>query len=275
MNLPLTQLNGEDRTFGGNQLFIDLIPKNCWFSSIRAVIHRKDWDTVRKYIYERANYTCECCGVNTKEDDTNGRIEAHERWHYNENTKTQKLIRIISLCQQCHQVTHFGLAQIRCKGEEAKQHLMKVRNINSVEAEAHINVAFSLWRKRNEIEWVQDLSLVTSNNIKINTTIDVEENCDNGYICPCGTILRTGKVHNIKQHEMSKKHLSYIKYNNEIIPPQVNDIKVPQLSHFVENMTQIESVLFNQFTDEEKCISYITSEEHMFSYEGDSDDESG
>ena len=56
-------------------------------------------------------------------------MEAHERWSYDEITYTQKLVRIIALCQQCHQTTHIGLAQIKGNGHEAKQHLKKIRDL--------------------------------------------------------------------------------------------------------------------------------------------------
>jgi hypothetical protein len=38
------ELIGEDREFGGNTLFIDLVPSTCWFSNVRSCIHPKDWD---------------------------------------------------------------------------------------------------------------------------------------------------------------------------------------------------------------------------------------
>ena len=67
-------LKGEDRTFGGNKLFIDLIPRSCWFTNVRKFIHNTDWDRVRNHIYNRTNNTCECCGEKCD------RLEAHERW---------------------------------------------------------------------------------------------------------------------------------------------------------------------------------------------------
>ena len=100
-------LKGEDRTYGGNDLFVDLIPTSCWFKNVRSSIHRKDWDRVRKHIYDRVNFICECC------NEHNTRLEAHERWDYDNITKTQKLMRLIALCHKCHEVTHMGLAQIR------------------------------------------------------------------------------------------------------------------------------------------------------------------
>ena len=48
VNRPsITHIEGEDRSFGGNLFFIDLIPYTCWFTSIRSSIMRSDWDQLR------------------------------------------------------------------------------------------------------------------------------------------------------------------------------------------------------------------------------------
>ena len=160
------QLVGEDRTFGGNELFVDLIPSTCWFSNVRHCIHPTDWDRVRNHIYERTQYICECCGVNTK-IDTNSKLEAHERWDYDEVNKVQKLTRIVSLCSNCHQSTHIGMAGINGKRKEAESHLKQVRNFTNDQVNIHITDAFDLWRKRNQYAWKLDITLITNNGIKI------------------------------------------------------------------------------------------------------------
>ena len=70
----------------------------------------------KKKIYERVNYTCECCNFNYKEDNSRGPIEAHESWEYDNVTKTQKLIRFV-FCNKCHLATQYGYAQISGKGK--------------------------------------------------------------------------------------------------------------------------------------------------------------
>jgi hypothetical protein len=49
---------GEDRNYGGNELFVDLIPYSCWFSNVRSCIHITEWNRIRDYIYTRVNYMC-------------------------------------------------------------------------------------------------------------------------------------------------------------------------------------------------------------------------
>jgi|688.fasta_scaffold26518_6 hypothetical protein len=154
-------LVGEDREYGGNNLFVDLIPTSCWFTNVRSSIHQKDWDRVRKHIYQRVNFICECCNINTKE------LEAHERWNYDNITKVQKLKRLVALCHQCHQATHMGLAQIKNKEIEATNHLKKVRNFSENECNLHISNAFNTWKERNKYDWTLDITLITDNGIKI------------------------------------------------------------------------------------------------------------
>ena len=162
-------LTGEDRTYGGNDLFIDLIPQTCWFTNVRYCTDSRDWDRLRNHVYSRVNNTCECCHNKTND------IEAHERWHYDADTKTQKLVRLVALCNMCHTTTHMGLAQIRGKGDEALEHLKQVRNFTQEEVIEHKNQAFQVWRERNEIEWNLDLSLLTDNNIKLSKNVSSEE----------------------------------------------------------------------------------------------------
>jgi hypothetical protein len=47
----LKEIDGEHPTFGGNSLFIDLIPRCCWFSSIRSALVKSDWDRIRYFVY--------------------------------------------------------------------------------------------------------------------------------------------------------------------------------------------------------------------------------
>jgi hypothetical protein len=165
-------LTGEDRSYGGNELFIDLIPRTCWFTNVRYCTDIRDWDRLRDCVYSRVNNTCECCHNKTND------IEAHERWHYDNDTKTQKLVRLVALCKMCHTSTHIGLAGIKGKGSEALEHLKKVRNFTNEEAIEHKKQAFQVWNERNTIEWNLDLSLLTHNGIKLTQNVSPKERVD-------------------------------------------------------------------------------------------------
>jgi hypothetical protein len=167
----------EDRTYGGNNLFVDLIPTTCWFTNVRSCVHPRDWDRLRRYVYERVNYICECCNIDTQK--TNVILEAHERWDYNEETQTQKLVRIVALCHDCHQSTHMGLAGIKGKGIEAREHIKKIRGFTEQDYKKHMSEATEIWKKRSMINWNLDLSLITSNNIKLANIIPDKDDRQN------------------------------------------------------------------------------------------------
>jgi hypothetical protein len=172
-NEPILELIGEDRTFGGNELFVDLIPSTCWFTNVRYCIHPRDWDRVRNFVYERVNYTCECCGIHTKTH--NIQLDAHERWLYDNATHTQKLIRLVALCYDCHQTTHIGLAGIKGKRYEAMKHLQTIRKFTEEECSKHVEEAYEIWRDRCKFEWILDISLIENNNITLSKSLNKTE----------------------------------------------------------------------------------------------------
>jgi hypothetical protein len=94
-------------------------------------------------------------------------LEAHERWIYDEPTGVQTLRRLICLCNQCHTVTHFGLAQIKGQADEALNHLRAVTGMTDQQARAHRSDAFALWRARSTREWVLDLSMLTTGGVTL------------------------------------------------------------------------------------------------------------
>ncbi len=91
---------------------------------------------------------------------------------YDDETHTQKLIRIVALCQACHQTTHIGLAEILGKKYEATKHLQTVRNFTEEECREHIKEAFKIWRDRCKFKWNLDISLIENNNIKLSNKIN-------------------------------------------------------------------------------------------------------
>ncbi len=161
----LGTFTGEDRTFGGNDLFVDLIPRSCWFSNVRTCVRRQDWDVIRQQVYGRAGHRCECCGVAENAAAPATSMEAHERWSYTSQggANVQKLERLVCLCHACHEATHMGLARVKGRESEAVRHLMQVRGWTYEQAHSHISAAFQLWRGRNGSAWDLDLSVITDN----------------------------------------------------------------------------------------------------------------
>ena len=150
--LEVGPLPGEDLSFLGNDLFVDLVPSNCWFTNVRYCVTPFNWRRTRKLVIQRANNQCECCQAPE-------RLEVHERWSY--KYPVQRLERLVCLCRDCHEVTHMGLATLRGRAREAEDHLMKVTGMSQFEADRHIEDAFDLWKKRSGMgPWELDLSIL-------------------------------------------------------------------------------------------------------------------
>lgn len=161
-------LPGEDRYFLGNNLFIDMVPSSCWFTNARSATSKKHWKYLSAAIASRSENTCECC-KNTFERKE---LECHERWYFDESKKTQKLKRLISICNQCHEATHFGFAGVKGRGEHAKQHLMRINGWDNATVDFHVKSSFLLWEMRSSIQWSLDLSIISNAGILINEPND-------------------------------------------------------------------------------------------------------
>jgi len=158
-------LFGEDRFLGAG-LFVDLVPRSCWFTNVRSCVDQTDWERLRRMITRRAAQRCEVCGA-AEDPGAKMWLEAHERWTYNDATRVQRLGRLICLCSACHTVTHFGLAQVRGREEEAYAHLMAVTGMTRAEAREHVEVAFEVWFQLSRIEWTLDLSILTDAGVTV------------------------------------------------------------------------------------------------------------
>lgn len=152
----------EDRTFGGNNLFVDLVPRSCWFTNVRYCVSLEDWERLRHTIYYRVGHVCEACGKFNK-----GNLEAHERWSYDNDAKVQKLERLVALCKECHTATHMGLAKVRGLEAGATAHLKLVTGMDDAQVQRHIQDAYDLWRLRSQVEWHLDLGVLTNSGVKV------------------------------------------------------------------------------------------------------------
>ncbi|MCW2942399.1 MAG: traC [Actinomycetia bacterium] len=109
---------------------------------------------------------CEVCGaVPDRERDV--RLEAHERWDFLETERVQKLMRLICLCNRCHEVTHFGFAQIQGTDQRALAHLMQVTGLSCRDAQDHVQRAFRVWESRSRHNWTLDLAILTDAGVRI------------------------------------------------------------------------------------------------------------
>ena len=108
------------------KLGFELVPDSCWYSNLRSILKPAMWDVVRKTAYAEANGRCMICGRPSK------RLEAHERWSYDEKNAVQKLEEVVAICHDCHSVIHIGRTQLSGDEERAIKHFMKVSTIATV-----------------------------------------------------------------------------------------------------------------------------------------------
>ena len=136
------------------QLTVELVPRGQGGTNLRSELPKKEWDRLRKACYAKAGYRCEICNGKGHRHP----VECHEIWHYDENTKTQRLDGLIALCPPCHQVKHIGRTMAIGKGDKAIRHLMSVNGWTESDAELYLEKVFETWSRRSAEEWSLDIS---------------------------------------------------------------------------------------------------------------------
>ena len=133
------------------KLDFEMVPEECWYSNLRSVLKPADWDKVRKDAYARAKGRCCICGKI-------GRLEAHEKWSYDEENALQTLEDVVALCRNCHEVKHISRTQLVGRGVEAMEHFMKVNRCSQMEYHQALGEANEAYLRRNKIEgWSTDI----------------------------------------------------------------------------------------------------------------------
>ena len=134
------------------KLDFELVPEELWYVNLRSILSQEDWDKVRRDAYKRAGYRCRICGAN-------GRMEAHEKWRYDEKNKLQKLEDVLALCHNCHLVKHIARASLTGDEGVAMTHFMKVNNCSQMDYHSALASANEDHFRRNQIEgWATDVS---------------------------------------------------------------------------------------------------------------------
>jgi len=143
------------------KLTIELVPKTCHFSNVRTCVSTSDWDKIRKISYENAKNKCEICGDTGKNQGHKHNVECHEIWNYDEETLTQKLIGLISLCPKCHMVKHIGRS-IAIGGENiCYRQLAKVNKWTQTQIQNHIVESFDRHKLLSKHQWKLDISILS------------------------------------------------------------------------------------------------------------------
>lgn len=158
-NVPLNferygdSLPGEDRSFGGNSYYADLIPSSAWFVNLRTAIPASQWKELSAYVRHRHQDHCEMCG-------SDKRMEAHERWLFDEKTRKQSLVRIMCLCKMCHLSVHIGVASQLGFREEIENHIFSITGWGKNDLSKHLKDAREKWKTLSRTSWNMDVSIV-------------------------------------------------------------------------------------------------------------------
>lgn len=145
------------------RLCVELVPKTCWYSNVRSLLSKSQWDTIKKMVFAEAGYVCEICGGKGPKHP----VECHEIWGYDDLLFIQKLNGMIALCPKCHRVKHFGLACIQGREAQVTSHLKIVNGISTKEAENHIKQSFKEFDRRSKHQWALDVSYLEKYGIDI------------------------------------------------------------------------------------------------------------
>ena len=134
------------------KLNFELVPDGCSYSNLRSILSPAQWDVVRREAYARAGGRCMICGAPSH------RLEAHERWEYDEERCVQKLADVVAVCKSCHEVIHIGRTQLMGGEVRASEHFMKVNGCTYAEYRKALGEANEAHRRRNLVpEWKLDL----------------------------------------------------------------------------------------------------------------------
>lgn len=144
------------------KLTIELVPSTCHYSNVRSTVTTTEWDKIRFISYEAAGNKCEICKETGKTQGYKHNVECHEIWNYNDETHTQTLVGLVSLCPNCHQVKHIGRAIAMGRQEICLKQLAKVNKWTPIEIQQHILNSFELHKERSKYQWTLDISLLTT-----------------------------------------------------------------------------------------------------------------
>ena len=174
MKEALLDLHGEDIEYGGNSLYVDLVPSSAWAQNVRDVVSNSDWCRLRNFARDRAHWRCEICdavfGKGKRARTCSSFLEVHERWSYDsvdQRTGIMVLKRLVAMCTVCHQVTHLGRAELMGQGQAAMSHLMHVRGCNVAQAMEMRAQAERLFNLRSLMSWQLDLTMLSDSGVAV------------------------------------------------------------------------------------------------------------
>lgn len=151
-------------------LGVSMIPLGNWGKNVRAVVARDVWDAMRFYLEatkdkpafmrnldlphpnQNTTISCRCCGAQRDS------LELHEVWGFDDNEQIQKLLGFIPICDQCHNVFHFGRASQLGLAECTFEHLRIINRLSKAKATKHVEEAYAIWQERSTKSYTVDMA---------------------------------------------------------------------------------------------------------------------
>ena len=147
--------------------FVDLIPSSSWHASLANLLMASSWRVVRETTALRAE-SCEDCGSQWS-------LECHERWHYDDAARIQRLDGFEALCGPCHQTRHLGFASVRGLYAQACARLAAVERLSPYEVKAFCDEAFRRFEIRSTVPWSLDLTMLSGSGLRLKREMSIDD----------------------------------------------------------------------------------------------------
>jgi len=149
------------------KLELEPIPEKSWGYSLARLLPTPVWDSLRRDVYRRYDYTCAICGA------TNTQVQCHEVWGYHDRKRIQYLKGLQCLCANCHCVKHWGRTVVAVhKGqlpqdylERLTEHFCKVNKCSKGDFDLHKVKVGNKHQKRTKHQYKIDFGKFTPENL--------------------------------------------------------------------------------------------------------------
>lgn len=137
------------------KLTAELVPKTAWNKSLFQLLPRTVWNGIREGHISTNGEKCQICG------ESEGIMNLHEIWNYDDVNHVQKLDGLILLCTMCHHIKHIGLAlnlikQGKLDDDKLTTHFCRINSCSEKEFLEHVKDSLRIWRERSQYSWKQD-----------------------------------------------------------------------------------------------------------------------
>lgn len=151
----------------------DMIPSSSWGSSLANLLTKTSWDELRATTFIQYGNRCEICGSSSD-------LECHEYWEYHEpiiegHFGIQRLVRLMALCSDCHDVHHLGLMNVQGRLKWALDRLGAINRWTESEIKDYYRFVGGRFERRSEYPWALDLSIIGDTLLRVKGSWKLQE----------------------------------------------------------------------------------------------------